>query len=55
MSDVEVKQRKEHLIKGLKRLGIYHTSDGRKIEDCSLYTLEWTNISVRYGLANESY
>ncbi len=53
MSDIEVQQRKSELIKGLRRLGIFHTSDGRKLEDCSLYTLEWTNIDVRYGLANE--
>ncbi|GIO18136.1 hypothetical protein J18TS1_12360 [Oceanobacillus oncorhynchi subsp. incaldanensis] len=52
MSETDVQKRKEHLIKGLRRLGIFHTSDGRKIEDCSLYTLEWTNISVRYEMAN---
>lgn len=55
MSDIEVQQRKSELIKGLRQLGIYQTSDGRKLEECTLYTLEWTNISVRCELANESY
>ena len=53
MSETDVQKRKEHLIKGLRRIGIFHTSDGRKLEDCSLYTLEWTNIDVRYEMANE--
>jgi len=52
MSDIEVQRRKEHLIKGLRRIGIFHTSDGRKLEECNLYTLEWTNISVRFEMAN---
>ena len=55
MSETDVQKRKSELIKGLRRLGIFYTSDGRKLEDCSLYTLEWTNISARYGLANESH
>ncbi len=54
MSETDVQKRKNHLIKELHRMEIYQTSDGRKLEDCSLYTLEWTNIDVRYGLANES-
>lgn len=54
MSETDVQKRKQHLIKELHRMEIYHTSDGRKLEECSLYTLEWTNIDVRYGLANES-
>ncbi|MDM8098674.1 hypothetical protein [Oceanobacillus oncorhynchi] len=54
MSETDVQQRKSELIRGLRRLGIFYTSDGKKIEECSLYTLEWTNIDVRYGLANES-
>ncbi|MFD1416821.1 hypothetical protein [Oceanobacillus jeddahense] len=53
MSETDVQKRKSELIRGLRQLEIYHTSDGRKLEDCSLYTLEWTNIDVRYGLANE--
>lgn len=53
MSDIEAQQRKSELIRGLRRIGIFHTSDGRKLEDCSLYTLEWTNISVRFEMANE--
>lgn len=55
MSDIEVQKRKSELIRGLRHLGIFHTSDGRKLEDCSLYTLEWTNISVRCELANAGY
>ncbi|CEI81282.1 hypothetical protein BN997_01100 [Oceanobacillus oncorhynchi] len=53
MSETDVQQRKSELIRGLRRIGIFYTSDGRKLEECSLYTLEWTNISVRYELANE--
>ncbi len=53
MSETDVQKRKNHLIKELHRMEIYQTSDGRKLEDCSLYTLEWTNISVRYEMANE--
>jgi len=52
MSQIEVKKRRNYLINGLRKLGIYHTDDGRKLENCSLYTLEWTNISVRFEMAN---
>ncbi len=53
MNETDVQKRKSELIRGLRHLGIFYTSDGRKLEECSLYTLEWTNISVRCELADE--
>ncbi|WP_017795167.1 hypothetical protein [Oceanobacillus kimchii] len=38
--------RKKELIEKLKKLGVHYTSDGRKLEEVSLYTLEWTNIQA---------
>ncbi|MEN2468111.1 Fur-regulated basic protein FbpA [Ornithinibacillus sp. JPR2-1] len=43
----EVSQRKKFLIKQLHNLDIYQTSDGRKLEDLSLYTLEWLHVEER--------
>lgn len=54
MSETDVLKRKNDLIRGLRRMGIFFTSDGRRIEEVSLYTLEWTNITARCELANES-
>ncbi|GGN66446.1 Fur-regulated basic protein FbpA [Oceanobacillus indicireducens] len=42
---------KNNLINRLPKMGIYHTSDGRNIEDVSLYTLMWTYISVKCDAA----
>ena len=42
---------KNILINRLHKMGIYHTSDGRNIEDVSLYTLMWTYISVKCDAA----
>ncbi|WP_193064892.1 Fur-regulated basic protein FbpA [Oceanobacillus oncorhynchi] len=47
MSDIEVQKRKSELIKKLRRIGIYQTSDGRKLEDCSFYTVLWNYIDVK--------
>lgn len=46
LQETEVKQRKDFLIRNMKRLGVTHTTDGRKLEDVSLYTLEWTYVTV---------
>ncbi|WP_202395612.1 hypothetical protein [Virgibacillus halodenitrificans] len=40
-----VKERKEELIHELNNLGVSLTSDGRKLTEVSLYTLEWTFIT----------
>ncbi|WP_424475369.1 hypothetical protein [Oceanobacillus kimchii] len=45
-NETEVAQRKEDLIIDLNKMGVYYTSDGRKLEEVSLYTLEWTNIQA---------
>lgn len=45
-NDTEVAKRKDDLIKGLNKMGVHYTSDGRKLEEVSLYTLEWTNIQA---------
>lgn len=42
---------KNNLINRLHGMGIYHTSDGRNIENVSLYTLMWTYISVKCDAA----
>lgn len=47
MSETDVQKRKEHLIKGLRRIGIFHTSDGRKLEECCFYTVLWNYIDVK--------
>lgn len=47
LKDTEVSQRKKYLIKQLHNMEVYKTSDGRKLEDVSLYTLEWTFIEVQ--------
>ena len=43
----EVSQRKKFLILNLKRLGVYQSKDGRRLEDLSLYDLEWLYIEVK--------
>ncbi|WP_162985609.1 hypothetical protein [Virgibacillus halodenitrificans] len=40
-----VEERKEELIHDLNNLGVSQTSDGRKLTEVSLYTLEWTNVT----------
>ncbi|GAA0343961.1 hypothetical protein GCM10008931_39060 [Oceanobacillus oncorhynchi subsp. oncorhynchi] len=47
MSETDVQQRKSELIRGLRRIGIFYTSDGRKLEDCSFYTVLWNYIDVK--------
>lgn len=47
LKQTEVEARKSYLIRNLKKLGISYTSDGRRLEDVSLYTLEWTNVTVQ--------
>ncbi len=42
---------RENLIRKLHGMKIYHTIDGRNIEDVSLYTLMWTYISVKCDAA----
>lgn len=42
---------RENLINRLNGMEIYHTSDGRNIEDVSLFTLTWTYISVKNDVA----
>lgn len=54
MSDNDVQCRKEHLIKELHRMGIYQTSDGRKIDEVRLYTLEWTYIEALNGVVRNA-
>ncbi|SET84950.1 Fur-regulated basic protein A [Oceanobacillus limi] len=36
--------RKNDLINSLYQMGVYETSDGRVIDEVSLYTLEWTYV-----------
>lgn len=43
----EVSQRKKFLNLNLKRLGVYQSKDGRRLEDLSLYDLEWLYIEVK--------
>ncbi len=47
MSETDVQKRKNHLIKELHRMEIYQTSDGRKLEDCSYYTVLWNYIDIK--------
>ncbi|MFD1066671.1 hypothetical protein [Oceanobacillus locisalsi] len=47
MSEIEAKKRKKQLIHELNRQGIYYTSDGRKLEECNLYTVLWNYIDVK--------
>lgn len=54
MSENDVQTRKDYLIKELHRMEIYHTSDGRKLEDCRLYTLEWTYIEALNGVVRNA-
>lgn len=51
LKDTEVSQHRRFLIKQLHNMEIYYTSDGRKLEDVSLYTLEWTYIDMRNEVA----
>lgn len=47
MSETDVQKRKDYLIKELHRMEIYQTSDGRKLEECRLYTVLWNYIDVK--------
>lgn len=47
LKETEVSQRKKYLIRQLHNMGVYKTSDGRRLEDVSLYTLEWTYIEAQ--------
>lgn len=47
MSETDVQKRKSELIRGLRRIGIFYTSDGRKLEECSYYTVLWNYINVK--------
>ncbi|MFC4403294.1 hypothetical protein [Gracilibacillus xinjiangensis] len=44
---VHVNERKSHLLYGLSKMKVTHTADGRNIENCSLYTLEYTYIQEK--------
>lgn len=47
LRETEVKQRRKALMYKLKRLGVYQSRDGRKLEDLSLYELEWLHIEEK--------
>ncbi|MGJ9460092.1 Fur-regulated basic protein FbpA [Oceanobacillus sp. CF4.6] len=51
LRSTEVTQRKKYLIKQLHKMRIYKTSDGRRLDDVSLYTLEWTHIQCKINAA----
>lgn len=53
LKQTEVEARKNYLIRQLNKLGISHTSDGRSLNDVSLYTLEWSYISVKCEVARK--
>jgi hypothetical protein len=46
LKETEVSQRRKYLIQQLHNMEIYQTKDGRKLEEISLYTLEWTHIDA---------
>lgn len=55
MSSISEKQRiraandrKTDIINALYRMGIYATADGRSLEECTLYTLEYFYIDVKF-------
>lgn len=47
LRETEVRARRAFLINQLKSMGIDYTRDGRRLEECSLYTLEWTHIEAK--------
>lgn len=40
-----VNDRRTHIVNSLHRMNVSHTRDGRKIEDCRLFTLEQVYIN----------
>ena len=46
-TDTAVKERKEYLKRELRYMGIYKLPDGRKLDDVSLYTLEWNYVVAK--------
>ncbi|WP_051681321.1 Fur-regulated basic protein FbpA [Virgibacillus alimentarius] len=51
LRQTEITQRRNFLIRQLHNLEIYKTIDGRELEDCSLYTLEWVHITEKNKFA----
>lgn len=47
LRETEVRARRAFLINQLKSMGVEYTRDGRRLEECSLYTLEWTHIEAK--------
>ncbi|MCG5104430.1 hypothetical protein [Oceanobacillus alkalisoli] len=47
LRDTEVSQRKKFLIMNLRKLGVFETTDGRSLDDVSLYTLEWNYVTAK--------
>ncbi len=46
-TDTAVNVRKEFLKRELRKLGVFETTDGRKLDDVSLYTLEWNYVIAK--------
>lgn len=43
-NETETARRKQDLIKGMNKLGIYYSTDGRRLKELSLAQLEWDNV-----------
>lgn len=52
LKESEVMTRKRFLIDQLKIMGLDKAKDGRRLEDLSLYSLEWMHIEEKSKAAN---
>lgn len=43
----EVRTRKKFLINELKKMDLEKSADGRRLEDLSLYSLEWMHVNEK--------
>ena len=55
LKETEVKQRKDYLIRNLKRIGVYQTKDGRSLESLRLAELEWIYIEEKNDELREEF
>ncbi|GAB2558350.1 hypothetical protein [Gracilibacillus alcaliphilus] len=51
-SEQAVRDRRQFLLRELRKLGISKSFDGRKVEECSLFALEWIHIAEKYKKLN---
>lgn len=47
LKETEVKSRRKYLIQEIKKMGLEQARDGRRLEDLSLYSLEWMHIEEK--------